>query len=84
MANTTHIRLDQVRQKLRQPRSQLKGRQASPDARAEVNALIGSLPEGGHRRDLLFEYLHLLNDHFHALFERHMVALAAEMRLPVI
>ena len=84
MANTTHIRLDQVRQKLRQPRSQLKGRQASPDARAEVNALIGSLPEGGHRRDLLIEYLHLLNDHFHALFERHMVALAAEMRLPVI
>jgi formate dehydrogenase len=84
MANTTHIGLDQVRQKLRQPRSQLKGRQASPDARAEVNTLIGSPPEGGHRRDLLIEYLHLLNDHFHALFERHMVALAAEMRLPVV
>ncbi|MCO4087771.1 MAG: NADH-quinone oxidoreductase subunit F [Limnohabitans sp.] len=84
MANTIHIGLDQVRQKLRQPRSQLKGRQASPDARAEVNTLIGSPPEGGHRRDLLIEYLHLLNDHFHALFERHMVALAAEMRLPVV
>jgi formate dehydrogenase len=84
MANTIHIGLDQVRQKLRQPRSQLKGRQASPDARAEVNTLIGSPPEGGHRRDLLIEYLHLLNDHFRALFERHMVALAAEMRLPVV
>ena len=84
MANTIHIGLDQVRQKLRQPRSQLKGRQASPDARAEVNTLIGSPPEGSHRRDLLIEYLHLLNDHFHALFERHMVALAAEMRLPVV
>ncbi len=29
MANATHIGLDQVRQQLRQPRSQLKGRQAT-------------------------------------------------------
>jgi NADH:ubiquinone oxidoreductase subunit E len=37
--------------------------------------------EGGHRRDLLIENLHCLNDAFHGLFERHLVALAAEMRL---
>ncbi|MGV1044660.1 NADH-ubiquinone oxidoreductase-F iron-sulfur binding region domain-containing protein [Limnohabitans sp.] len=84
MANDTHIGLDQVRQQLRKPRSQLKGRQAYDEARAEVQALIGTQPTEGHRRDLLIEHLHVLNDHFHGLFERHIVALAAEMRLPVV
>jgi formate dehydrogenase len=84
MANTTHIGLNQVRQQLRQPRTQLKGRQVAPEARADVQALIGLPPFEGHRRDLLIEHLHVLNDHFHGLFERHIVALAAEMRLSVV
>ena len=84
MANATHIGLDQVRQQLRKPRTQLKGRQVAPEARAEVQALIGLPPVDGHRRDLLIEHLHVLNDHFHGLFERHIVALAAEMRLSVV
>ncbi|WP_295501614.1 NADH-ubiquinone oxidoreductase-F iron-sulfur binding region domain-containing protein [Limnohabitans sp. Rim8] len=84
MANATHIGLEQVRQQLRQPRSQLKGRQVSDEARAEVRTLIGLPLKDGHRRDLLIEHLHVLNDHFHGLFERHIVALAAEMRLPVV
>jgi formate dehydrogenase beta subunit len=84
MANATRIGLAQVRQQLRKPRSQLKGRQVSDEARAQVQALIGMPPAGGHRRDLLIEYLHVLNDHFHGLFERHIVALAAEMRLSVV
>ncbi len=84
MANPTHIGLDQVRQQLRQPRAQLKGRQASDEARAQVQALIGPAPAHGHRRDLLIEHLHVLNDHFQGLFERHIVALAAEMRLSVV
>jgi formate dehydrogenase len=33
---------------------------------------------------LLIEHLHVLNDHFQGLFERHIVALAAEMRLSVV
>ena len=65
----------------RKPRHQLKGRQATDAARAEVRALIGAAPPEGHRRDLLIEHLHALNDHYHGLFERHLVALAAEMRL---
>ncbi len=81
MANATHIGLEQVRQQLRQPRSQLKGRQASDEARAQVRALIGTPPSDGHRRDLLIEHLHVLNDHFHGLFERHIVALAAKLQL---
>ena len=65
----------------RKPRHQLKGRQPTDAARAEVRALIGAPPPEGHRRDLLIEHLHALNDHYHGLFERHLVALAAEMRL---
>ena len=65
----------------RRPRHQLKGRQPSDAARAEVRALIGPPPAEGHRRDLLIEHLHALNDHYQGLFERHLVALAAEMRL---
>jgi len=80
----TRVDLSQVRAQLRQPRSQLKGRQATDEARAEVRALIGLPPADGHRRDLLIEHLHVLNDHYRALFERHIVALAAEMRLPVV
>jgi len=62
----------------------LKGRQPQPQALAEIRALLGSAPPEGHRRDLLIEHLHVLNDHYHALFERHLVALATEMRLPVV
>jgi formate dehydrogenase len=49
-----------------------------------VQALIGAKPTEGHRRDVLIEHLHVLNDRFRGLFERHIVALAAEMRLPVV
>ena len=80
----TRIGLNALREQLRKPRSQLKGRQASNEAQAEVQALIGAKPTEGHRRDLLIEHLHVLNDHFRGLFERHIVALAAEMRLLVV
>jgi len=61
--------------------SQLKGRQVDEGALQELRALIGSPPPDGHARDLLIEHLHLLNDAYHGLFERHLVALAADMRL---
>ncbi|MEI6734627.1 MAG: NAD(P)H-dependent oxidoreductase subunit E, partial [Comamonadaceae bacterium] len=47
----------------------------------EVRELIGAAPLDGHPRDRLIEYLHQLNDHYRGLFERHLVALAHEMRL---
>ena len=85
-SSTSEIRvgLNQVKDQLRRPRAQLKGRQPTDEARAEVRALIGPAPAEGHRRDQLIEHLHALNDHYRALFERHIVALAAEMRLPVV
>ncbi len=62
-------------------RSRMKGRQPEAQALADVQALIGKRPGEGHRRDLLIEHLHLLNDHYRGLFERHLVALAFEMNL---
>ena len=76
MPTETSIQIHQ-----RRPRAELKGRQPTDEARAEVRALIGAPPAEGHRRDLLIEHLHKLNDHYHGLFERHLVALAADMRL---
>ncbi|WP_137895702.1 NADH-ubiquinone oxidoreductase-F iron-sulfur binding region domain-containing protein [Ramlibacter sp. 2FC] len=76
--------LEQMRERARQPgrpRSRLKGRQPDEVSLQEVRALIGAAPAGGHRRDLLIEHLHVLNDAWQGLFERHLVALAAEMRL---
>jgi len=61
-------------------KSKLKGRQADDASIAEVRGLIGEAP---HRRDLLIEYLHKLNDFYRALHDRHLVALAKEMNLPM-
>ncbi|MBK9573450.1 MAG: NAD(P)H-dependent oxidoreductase subunit E [Rhodoferax sp.] len=61
----------------------LKGRQPDGDALLEVYALVGARPPEGYRRDLLIEQFHLLNDHFGALFERHLVALASMTGLPM-
>ncbi|MDD5332510.1 MAG: NADH-ubiquinone oxidoreductase-F iron-sulfur binding region domain-containing protein [Rhodoferax sp.] len=64
--------------------ARLKGRQVDAASLQEVRALIGMPPPGGHRRDLLLEYLHQLNDHYRGLFERHLVALASDMKLAVV
>ena len=61
-----------------------RGRRADAVSIQEVRALIGPPPPDGHRRDTLLEHLHLLNDRYRALFERHLVALASEMRLAAV
>ena len=50
-----------------------KGRQVTPAALAEVEALIGPPPL---RHDLLIEYLHRINDRYRQLGAPHMAALA--------
>jgi len=70
---------DDLRESIRR-KSKLKGRQADDISLAEVRQLIGSAP---HRRDLLIENLHKLNDEYRALHDRHLVALAKEMNLPM-
>ena len=60
--------------------SKRKGRQPDALPVAEVRALVGDAP---HRRDLLIEYLHKLNDAWRGLHKRHLVALAVEMNIPM-
>ena len=55
-----------------------KGRPVDPRARDELIALLGEAPR---RRDLLIEYLHLIQDRFGCLSAAHLVALAAEMKM---
>jgi formate dehydrogenase len=73
------VSVDQMRGKLRK-KSQLKGRQPDPVSTAEVQHLIG---DGPHRRDLLIENLHKLNDQYRGLHDRHLVALARQMNVPM-
>ncbi len=55
-----------------------KGRQPSPPAQDEIRALLGERPR---QRELLIEYLHLIQDKYGCLAAAHLVALAEEMRL---
>ena len=55
-----------------------KGRVVEPQARDEVRALLAG---ASRRRDALIEHLHKIQDRYGHLADRHLVALAAEMRL---
>ncbi len=55
-----------------------KGRQVEDAALAEVQALLGETPR---RRDLLIEFLHLIQDAYGHLSAAHIRALAEEMRV---
>jgi NADH:ubiquinone oxidoreductase subunit F (NADH-binding)/NADH:ubiquinone oxidoreductase subunit E len=55
-----------------------KGRQIDPTASHEIETLLGDRPR---RRDLLIEYLHLVQDKYHQISAAHLAALADEMKL---
>ncbi len=55
-----------------------KGRQLDDDALADVQTLLEGQPR---RRDLLIEFLHLIQDRYGHLSAAHLRALAEEMRL---
>ncbi len=75
--------LEDMTLKIRQSR-QLKGRQVDEAALQEVQML---LPFDGNflkqRRDLLIEHLHKINDTYRGLHQRHLVALAKLMNIPM-
>jgi len=62
----------------RRGRTVPKGRQAEPKALQEVQALLGAAER---RRDLLIEFLHLIQDKYGHLSAAHLMALATEMRM---
>ena len=72
--------VDDMRRSLRRA-ARTKGRHPDPESLAQVRALVGPQPADGHRRDLLIEFLHRINDNAGALPQRLLVALAHEMRL---
>ncbi len=74
--------VDELRERIKR-KSKLKGRQADDASIEEVRALIGPRSLVGHRRDLLIEHLHRLNDAYRCLHDRHLVALAKEMNMPM-
>lgn len=57
---------------------QFRGRKIDPDALAQVRELLGDRPR---RRDLLIEYLHLIQDKYLQISAAHITALASEMKL---
>ena len=70
---------DDLRERIRR-KAKLKGRQADDASLEEVRALVGAAP---HRRDLLIEHLHKINDAYRCLHDGHLVALAREMNIPM-
>jgi formate dehydrogenase len=73
----TTIPIVDVRGKMK-ARHTLKGRQVDPAARADVATLLNGLDV---RRDLLIEYLHLIQDKFGQLAAAHLAALAEVMKI---
>ncbi|SDR56744.1 NAD-dependent formate dehydrogenase flavoprotein subunit [Rhizobiales bacterium GAS113] len=55
-----------------------KGRQLDPKALSEIEALLGDRPV---RRDLLIEFLHLIQDRYRQISAAHLAALAEHMKL---
>ncbi len=62
----------------RQRRGKSRGRKVDPQALQEVHELLGDSPRS---RDLLIEALHLIQDRYHYLAAKHVVALAHEFKL---
>src|SRR6202012_5148490 len=59
-------------------RSTPKGRQVDPTAAHEIELLLGDRPR---RRDLLMEYLHLIQTRYNQISAAHLASLADEMKL---
>ena len=58
-----------------------RGRQVDPQALTEIRALLGDRPR---QRDLLIEFLHLVQDKYSCLHAHHLAALAEEMKLALV
>ena len=61
-------------------KGQQRGRALDDQAQAEVRSTLGSDPL---RRDLLIEYLHLIQDRFACISDAHCVALANELAISI-
>lgn len=55
-------------------------RQVDREVLADIQKLLGESPR---KRDLLIEFLHRIQDHFHHISPKHIIALGKEMTLPL-
>jgi formate dehydrogenase beta subunit len=60
-------------------KGRIRGRVLDERSLNEIKELLGEAPR---RRDLLVEYLHKIQDHYHCISTHHIQALAKEMNLP--
>ncbi len=67
-----------VKRKRNKMRGEKRGRVVNPLALEQVQELLGDRPI---RRDLMIEYLHLIQDSYHHISTEHMTALASIMKL---
>ncbi|MCZ6565629.1 MAG: NAD(P)H-dependent oxidoreductase subunit E [Gammaproteobacteria bacterium] len=67
-----------VKSQRKKLRGQQRGRQVDPSALQEIQSIIRTLPL---RKDLMIEYLHLIQDKYQHISAKHMVALAHELKL---
>ncbi|MEO8280876.1 MAG: NADH-ubiquinone oxidoreductase-F iron-sulfur binding region domain-containing protein [Ideonella sp.] len=84
--NTTSIPLKQLSDQLptqrQRKRQQPKGRRVDDEMVTEVTGLLAQrFGDAAPRRDLLIEYLHVLNDHYGQLGTPYLAALAKWMKL---
>jgi formate dehydrogenase len=70
--------IDKPQTSRRRPRQTPKGRQVDPGALADIKELLGARER---RRDLLIEFLHLIQDRYGHISAPHLAALADEMKL---
>ncbi len=61
-------------------KGRVQGRTTPHKSLAEIKQLLGDEPR---TRDMLIEHLHKIQDHYHSISNRHILALAIEMSLPM-
>jgi len=61
-------------------RGRVEGRTTPHKALADIRALLGDEPR---TRDMLIEHLHKIQDKYHHISNRHILALAIDMQLPM-
>lgn len=61
-------------------KGRVEGRTTPHKSLAEIKQLLGDTPR---TREMLIENLHKIQDHYHHISNRHILALSIEMRLPM-
>ncbi|MEH6504119.1 MAG: NAD(P)H-dependent oxidoreductase subunit E [Cycloclasticus sp.] len=78
MANDSRQNIRPGNRQKRHKKPYPKGRQLSSEAQIEIKALLADSPR---RKDLLIEYLHLIQDKWSHINAAHLMALADELNL---